>query len=95
LTEQAKIAFREEEIKGTGKERAGWIFFVIGLVVSLIGYVVYDFHINYYRVTTTGRKVLLRSEYPYQFVGLFLIVIGIVIILIGIGKKLYSRHAYM
>lgn len=90
MTEQAKIAFREEEIRGTGKERADWGFFVIGLVVSLIGYVFYDFHINTY-ITQTGTKVLLRSEYPYQFVGLFLIVIGIVIILIGIGKKVYSR----
>jgi hypothetical protein len=91
LTEQAEIAFREEKIKGIGKERAGWIFFIIGLIVSLIGYIFYDFHINHYLITQTGRKVLLRSEYPYQFVGLFLIIIGIVIILIGIGKKVYSR----
>jgi len=56
----------------------------------LIGYVFYDFHINYY-LTQTGKKFLLRSEYPYQSVGLFLIVIGIVIILIEIGKKVYSR----
>ena len=92
MTEQAKMVSREEKIKeGTGKERAGWIFFTIGLIVSLIGYVFYDFHINYYRVTGTGRKVLLRSEYPHQFVGLFLVIIGIVIILIGIGKKVYSR----
>jgi len=86
------MAYREEKIEeGTRKKRAGWSFFIIGIIVSLIGYVFYDFHINYYRVTQTGRKVLLRSEYPYQFVGLFLIVIGIVIILIGIGKKVYSR----
>jgi len=92
LSVQAKMAFREEKIKeGTGKERAGWIFFAIGLIVSLIGYIFYDFHINHYLVTQTGRKVLLRSEYPYQFVGLFLIIIGIVIILIWIGKKVYSR----
>ena len=92
MTEQAKMTSREEKIKeGTGKERAGWSFFIIGLVVSLIGYVFYDFHINHYLVTQTGRKVLLRSEYPYQFVGLFLIIIGIVIISIGIGKKVYSR----
>jgi len=91
LTEQAKMASQEEKIKeGTGKERAGWIFFAIGLIVSLIGYFFYDFHINYY-LRQTGRKILLRSEYPYQFVGLFLIIIGIVIILIGIGKKVYSR----
>lgn len=86
------MASREEKIKeGTGKERAGWSFFVIGLIVSLIGYVFYDFHINHYLVTQTGRKVLLSSEYPYQFVGLFLIIVGIVIILIWIGKKVYSR----
>jgi hypothetical protein len=86
------MASREEKIKeGTGKERAGWSFFVIGLIVSLIGYVFYDFHINHYLVTQTGRKVLLSSEYPYQFVGLFLVIIGIVIISIGIGKKVYSR----
>jgi hypothetical protein len=92
LIEQAKMASREEKIKeGTGKERAGWSFFAIGLIVSLIGYVFYDFHINYYRITQAGRKVLLRSEYPHQFVGLFLIIVGIVIILIWIGKKVYSR----
>ena len=85
------MASREEKIEeGTRKKRAGWSFFIIGLVVSLIGYIFYDFHINYY-LTQTGKKFLLRSEYPYQFVGLFLIVIGIVIILIGIGKKVYSR----
>ena len=91
LTEQLKIAFREEEIKGAGRERAGWSFFIIGIIVGLIGYVVYDFHINHYYVTQTGKKVLLSSEYPYQFVGLFLIIIGIVVMLIGIGKKVYSR----
>ena len=86
------MAYREEKIEAeTRKKRAGWSFFIIGIIVSLIGYVFYDFHINYYLVTQTGRKVLLRSEYPYQFVGLFLIIIGIVIILIGIGKKVYSR----
>jgi len=85
------MAYREEKIEAeTRKKRAGWSFFIIGIIVSLIGYVFYDFHINYYRVTQTGRK-LLRSEYPYQSVGLFLIIIGIVIILIGIGKKVYSR----
>lgn len=92
MTEQSKPSFREEEInEGTGKEGAGWIFFIIGIIVGLIGYVVYDFHINRYYVTKAGRKVLLSSEYPYQFVGLFLIIIGIIIILIGIGKKVYSR----
>jgi len=92
LTEQGKMASREEKIKeGTGKERTGWSFFVIGLIVSLIGYVFYDFHINHYLVTQTGRKVLRSSEYPYQFVGLFLVIVGIVIILIWIGKKVYSR----
>jgi len=85
------MASQEEKIKGTRKKRAGWSFFIIGLVVSLIGYIFYDFHINHYLITQTGRKVLLRSEYPYQFVGLFLVIIGIVIILIGIGKKVYSR----
>ena len=86
------MAYREEKIEAeTRKKRAGWSFFIIGIIVSLIGYVFYDFHINHYLVTQTGRKVLLRSEYPYQFVGLFLIIIGIVIILIGIGKKVYSR----
>jgi len=85
------MAYREEKIEAeTRKKRAGWSFFIIGIIVSLIGYVFYDFHINYYLVKQTGRK-LLSSEYPYQFVGLFLIIIGIVIILIGIGKKVYSR----
>ena len=94
MTAQAKTAFREDEIRGAGKERSSWIFFVIGLVVGLIGYVFYDFHINHYLVTQ-GRKVLLSSEYPYQLFGLLLIVIGIIIILIGIAKKVYSRYAYM
>jgi len=86
------MAYREEKIEAeTRKKRAGWSFFIIGIIVSLIGYVFYDFHINYYRVTQTGMKFFLRSEYPYQSVGLFLIIIGIVIILIGIGKKVYSR----
>ena len=96
MIEQAKMASREEKIKaGTGKERAGWIVFAIEFIVSLIGYVFYDFHINRYLVTQTGRKVLLSSEYPYQLVGLLLIITGIVIILIGIVKKIYSRYAYM
>jgi len=85
------MASREEKIEeGTRKKRAGWSFFIIGIIVSLIGYVFYAFHINHY-LTQTGRKVLLRSEYPYQFVGLFLIITGIVIISIGIVKKVYSR----
>ena len=92
LIEKVKMASREEKIKeGTGKEKVGWIFFTIGLIVSLIGYFFYDFHINTYYVAQTGRKVLLRSEYPYQLIGLLLIIIGIVIILIAIGKKVYSR----
>jgi len=86
------MASREEKIKeGIGKERVSWYFLVIGVIVSLIGYVFYDFHINYYSITQTGRKVLRRSEYPFQFVGLFLVIVGIVIISIGIVKKVYSR----
>ena len=77
--------------EGIGKERASWFFPLVGLVVSLIGYVVYDFHINRYLITQTGRKVLLNSEYPYQLLGLSLIIVGIVIISIGIIKKIYSR----
>jgi len=92
LTEQAKMTSHEEKNnEGTGKERAGWSFFIIGIIVSLIGYVFYDFHINHYLITQTGRKIFLRSEYPYQFGGLFLITIGIVSISIGIGKKFYSK----
>ena len=83
---------QEEKIKeGTGKEQASWYFLIIGLIVSLIGYVIYDFHINTYGSSQTGRKILLRSEYPYQVVGLFLIIVGIVAISIGIVKKVYSR----
>ena len=89
---QRKIASREENILAeTNKERASWLFFLIGIIVSLIGYVVYDFHINQYVLTQTGRKVLIRSEYPYQSAGLFLIILGLVILLIGIVKKIYSR----
>ena len=85
------MGFREEKInEGAGNERASWFFF-IGLIVSLIGYFIYDFHINYYHIQQTGRKILLRSEYPYQFVGLVLIIVGIVSISIGVIKKVYSR----
>ena len=91
MIDQVKMASREEEIEeGIGKERISWGFFIIGIIVSLIGYVVYDFHINHYRVTGTGRKVFLYSEYPFQFVGLFVVIVGIVIISIGIVKKVYS-----
>ena len=86
------MASREEKIKeGTGKERASWYFLIIGLIVSLIGYVFYDFHINTYYITQTGRKILQESEYPYQLGGLLLIIGGIVAISIGLGKKVYSR----
>lgn len=85
------MATREEESKeGKEKERMSWGIVILGIIVSLIGYVVYDFHINYYRVTGTGRKVFLYSEYPYQFVGLVVIIVGIIIISIGIAKKVYS-----
>ena len=92
LTEQAKMTSREEEIKqGLAKRSVSWSFFIIGVIVSLIGYIFYDFHINHYLVTQTGRKVFLRSEYPFQFVGLFLVIVGIVIFSIGVVKKVYSR----
>ena len=84
------MASREEKInEGTIKDKASW-FFIIGLIVSLIGYIVYDYHINTY-VTQTGRRILLDSEYPFQLGGLLLIIGGIVAILIGLGKKGYSR----
>jgi len=83
------MASQEEEIKEeSGQERDSWFILIIGIVVSLIGYIVYDFHINRY---ITGREVPLSSEYPYQFIGLLLIIIGIVIISIGIAKKIFSR----
>ena len=82
---------KEEINEGIEKGRDGWVIPIIGIIVSLIGYVAYDFHINRYLTTQTGRKVLLSSEYPYQLLGLLLIVIGIAIVLIGIIKKIYSR----
>ena len=86
------MAFQEEKIKEElGQERDSRFILFIGIVVSLIGYIVYDFHINRYRTLLTGRKVLLSSEYPYQFIGILLIIIGIVIISIGIAKKIFSR----
>ena len=92
MTKQEKMASREEEIKeGMGRKRVSWSFVIIGIIVSLIGYVFYDFHINHYLITQTGRKVLLRSEYPFQLFGLFLVIVGIIIISIGIVKKVYSR----
>ena len=85
------MASREEKVnEGTGKDRASWFFF-IGPIVSLIGYIFFDFHINTYHITQTGRRILLSSEYPYQFVGLVLIIVGIVSISIGIIKIVYSR----
>jgi 4-amino-4-deoxy-L-arabinose transferase-like glycosyltransferase len=92
LTDQARNLFREESIKkGSGMERPVWIFFAVGIIIVAIGYFFYDFHINYYIITTTGRKVLTHSEYPYQLGGLFLIIAGIVILAVGIGKKVFSR----
>ena len=73
-----------------GKEMTVWFIF-IGLIVSLIGYFFYDYHINTYKITQTGRRILLGSEYPYQFVGLVLIIIGIIGFSIGIIKIVYSR----
>jgi hypothetical protein len=92
LIEQARMAAPEEEFReGLGKKRVGWGFFILGIIVSLIGFVIYDFHINYYRLTQTGREVLIRSEYPYQSIGLVVIIIGIAIISIWIIMKIYSR----
>ena len=87
------MASQEEKIKEeSGQERDSRFILFIGIVVSLIGYIVYDFHINrYWTPTRTGRKVLLSSEYPYQFIGLLLIIFGIVIFSIGIAKKIFSR----
>ena len=82
---------QEEKInEEPGKERTGWFIF-IGLIISLIGYFIYDYHINTYKITQTGRRILLGSDYPYQFVGLVLIIVGIVGISIGIIKIVYSR----
>jgi hypothetical protein len=92
LTDQAKIPFREESIKkGSGIERSVWIFFAVGIIIVAIGYFFYDFHINYYIITSTGRKVLYNSEYPYQLGGLLLIITGIIILAVGILKKAFSR----
>lgn len=88
---QRRREFQEEKIiKEPKNDRTGWFLF-IGLVVSLIGYVVYDYHINTYKITQTGRRILLGSEYPYQFGGLALIVFGLIIISIGILMILNSR----
>ena len=88
---QRRREFREERIlEEPKKDRTGWFLF-IGLVVSLIGYVIYDYHINTYKITQTGRRILLGSEYPYQFGGLVLIIFGLIIISIGILMILNSR----
>ncbi|MCJ7721260.1 hypothetical protein MUO98_02475 [Candidatus Bathyarchaeota archaeon] len=82
---------REEKInEEPGKERTGWFIF-IGLIISLIGYFIYDYHINTYKITQTGRRILLGSDYPFQVVGLVLIIIGIIGVSIGIIKIVYSR----
>ena len=91
MTDRARIPFREESIKqGSGMERFIWIFFAVGIIICAIGYFFYDFHINYYQINL-GRKVLTHSEYPYQLGGLFLIIIGIVILAVGFLKKAFSR----
>ncbi len=83
--------FREERIfEEPKKDRTGW-FFIIGLIVSLIGYIIYDFHINTYKITQTGRRILLGSDYPYQFIGLVVIVVGLIGISIAVIKIVYSR----
>ena len=82
---------QEEKInEEPGKERTGWFIF-IGLIISLIGYFIYDYHINTYKITQTGRRILLGSDYPFQVVGLVLIIIGIIGVSIGIIKIVYSR----
>ena len=92
MREHPKMTSREEKIiEETGKEQASWYLLIVGLIVSLIGYIMYDFHVNTYKISQTGRKILLRSEYPYQLVGLFLFIVGIVSVSIGIVKKVYSR----
>ena len=92
MTDRARIPSREESIKqGSGMKRSIWIFFAVGIIISAIGYFFYDFHINYYIITSTGRKVLTHSEYPYQLGGLFVIITGIVILAVGILKKAFSR----
>ena len=88
---QRRREFREERIlEEPKKDRTGWFLF-IGLVVSLIGYVIYDYHINTYKITQTGRRILLGTEYPYQSSGLVLIVFGLIVISIGIMLMLRSR----
>ena len=83
-------SWEEKTKEETRKEMSYWLF-IIGLITSLIGYIVYDFHINRYLITQTGREILRGSEYPYQLGGLLLIIAGIVVSVIGIGKKFYSR----
>jgi uncharacterized membrane-anchored protein YitT (DUF2179 family) len=73
------------------KKKVGWGFFILGIIISIIGYVVYDFHINHYVVTQTGKKVLLRSEYPFQSIGLLVAIAGIIIISIVLIRKVISR----
>jgi len=88
---QRRREFREERIlEEPKKDRTGWFLF-IGLVVSLIGYVIYDYHINTYKITQTGRRILLGTEYPYQSSGLVLIFFGLIVISIGIMLMLRSR----
>ena len=88
---QRRREFPEETIlEEPKKDKTGWFLF-IGLVISLIGYVVYDYHINTYKITQTGRRILLSTEYPYQFGGLLLIVFGLIVISTGAMLILRSR----
>jgi hypothetical protein len=91
LREHATRGFREEKInEEPGKDWTGWFIF-IGLIVSLVGYFIYDYHINTYKITQTGRRILLGSEYPYEVVGLVVIIVGIIVLSIGVIKIVYSR----
>ena len=84
---QTRTRLEEDINKKTSKDTS-WIFFVVGVIVGAIGYFFYDFHINYY-ITQTGK--VIRSEYPYQLIGLVLIIAGVCVILVGLIKRLNLR----
>ena len=90
LTEQAKIAYLQEKIKEVSKKkRSGWISTAVGFILAIMGYALYIWKVDYYRLTALGQEVFLRSEYPYQLGGILAIIAGIALTAIGFVENIY------
>lgn len=90
MSEQAKLTYLQERIhEATRKERGGFASFTIGAIMGVIGYFFYAWHVDYYQMTATGHEIFLRSEYPYQLVGIILVILGIILGAIGFTEGIY------